>query len=256
MVWGKIEKLKNAVLVSLILTTTIFGQSAQDKIAQPESAQNKICYINDEGSVLERKTCPKTDDEKDVSLSIKNDLSFLFSIVNVPLGMSLAFENVDANEITKNINPKSYVIKDLLDQIVETDSRYKWKEYSGVINIFSENDYSILETRIPEFKVENEYPWKMDELLVQTKEFQSYLRERNLIDKIPDPDNKLGFLFIGFIGKPDPRQKISIDLKNATVREILNEIVRKKGYGIWIYREYNLVSDGKFYQMYRLEFKS
>ena len=240
--WKKTKIIK-VIFFSLILTATVFSQPMQ----------SRFCYVKDEGEILERQACAFADSkERDISSFIKKDLPDLFSLVNVPLGISLAFEDVNDAEIKQNINLESYLIKDLLDQITNVDSRYRWKEENGVINVFSENDYSILETRIPEFK-ENEYPWKMDEILIQTKEFQNYLWERNLIDKIPDPDNKHGFMITGSIGKPNPIHKISIDLKNATVREILNEVVRKRGYGTWIYREYNYVSDGKFYQMYRLE---
>lgn len=237
------RKLNATLLTFLIFPLLVFGQSTQ----------SKICIKKDEGNILEREICDyKYRDETTIASFLENDLSALFSLVNVPLGISLAFEDFNDNRVNQNFIPRSFVIKDLIDQITNTDSRYQWKEENGVINLFPKDDYSILETRISEFKVDNEYSWKIDERIVQTKEFQQYLKEKNLIDRIPDPENKYGFTIIGAVGKPNHRDKISVDLKNATIREILNEIVRKKGHGAWIYREYNLISDGKFYQMYRL----
>lgn len=237
------RKLNTILLIFLIFPLLVFGQSDQ----------SKICLKKDEGNILEREICYyKYRDETTIDSFLENDLPSVFSLLNVPLGISVAFEDFNDNRINQNFVPRNFIVSDLLNQITDTDSRYRWQEENGVINISPKNEYSILETRIPEFKVDDEYSWKMDERLVETKEFQQYLKEKNLINKIPDPENKFGFAIIGAVGKPNPRDKISVDLKNATVREILNEIVRKRGHGTWFYREYNLVSDGNFHQMYRL----
>ena len=157
----------------------------------------------------------------------KNLRQFLWSVfdsTNTPAGISLAY-NEEPYEEKYKTQPQDLSLKDMLDSFVKVKPEYNWKETNGVINVFPQNDYLILDAQIEEFKGED-YPWELQKKLIQTPEFQDYLKLRNLIDTIPDPENKKGFFITGFFGKPDPRQKISIYLKNSTVREILNEIVR------------------------------
>lgn len=173
----------------------------------------------------------------------------IFKSTDTRAGIVFA-KNEDIDEEKHILQPQSLILKDLLDSFVKVKSEYSWKEENGVINVLSKNDYSILETRISEFNVEKALPSKLRETFLQTSEFQAYLKERNLVDKVGDG----GFGTIGIVGKISERHKVTIALKNATVREILNEIVRQRGYSTcWSYREYDLVFEGKAYKMYRLE---
>jgi len=191
--------------------------------------------------------------ESDANLNLGSQsyLHNLFSRTGIPAGVVFA-ENEDIYTGFK-FQPQVLTLKEALDLFTKAKPEYVWKETNGVINIFPKNYYPILDTRISEFKIDDEFPWKMTEKLIQTKEFQRYIKERNLVDKIPDPENKHGWIFSGGVGSPNPREKRSVNLKNATVREILNEIVRKSENRFWSYQEYEVTYEGKIYYMYRLK---
>lgn len=188
----------------------------------------------------------------DGKYTIKGFIEEIFWNSDVPAGIIWTKDENIYQKFPHHLQGLS--IREALDLFVREKPEYAWEEINNeVVNIFPKNGYSIMDSRIPEFKIDTEYPWKMDEYLIQTIEFQTYLSENNLIDRVPDPENKYGFLFIGPIGRTNPRAKRSINLRNATVREILNEIIIIKASGIWSYREYDLTSNRKFYRMYRLE---
>jgi len=175
----------------------------------------------------------------------------LFDSTATPAGISFA-KDEDVYSEKYEFRPSTPKLGDILDSFAQATG-YSWRESNGVVNIFPAQDYSILDTQISRFVADKEYPSDLRKKLIETPEFQKYLHDRNLIDRVPDPMNKHGFITIGPIGRPDPRSKISFELTNASVREILNEIVRKRANGLWSYREYDLVDDNDSYSMYRLE---
>jgi hypothetical protein len=241
--------MKRTILLSLVVflfSNIAFGQ---DLIDEDASNEQKNCYNFEGVKVLERNGCAVEWENKSFFEAVKS----IFWHSSSPSGISIAFENAGENVFKFAKNPQSFVVEDLLNEVIKYDSHYQWKEIDGVINVFPGNDYSILDIRIEEFKFEKLSPTELRKKLLETKEFQQYLKTRNLIDKVPDPENKHGFINMSFIGRQNPRNKISIDLKNATVREILNEIVRQKDYGTWTYREFDRIDEGELYHIYRLE---
>jgi hypothetical protein len=186
--------------------------------------------------------------------SFSNAVHSLFWEKDVLSGFSITFEKTAEEEIVLQTTSYSVEISDLLNEIVKFNNRYEWRDFDGVYNVFPKNDYEILNTRISNFKSENLSLAKLKEQIINIPEFQIYLKENNLIDKILDTENKYGFLCCGFLGKESSMNNVSINLKNATIREILNEIVRTRGVGGWTYREFEIVDDGKSYKIYRLEF--
>lgn len=241
--------MKNFILISaaflfLSFPTAFRGQATETKIIELP----KGC-ITQTGNVLERRNC---DIEWKDEL-FPNAVTDIFWFTWIPSGISVAFENSLGDEIKINYKPSDFTVKSLLDEIVKFDKRYRWQETDGVINVFPQNDYPILDARVAEFKVEKATPKQLREKLVGTTEFQNYLKAKNLADRIPGDESRRGWMYITVAGALAERHKVSLDLKNATVREILNAIVRQRGYSIWTYREYNLISDGKTHRLYNLE---
>jgi hypothetical protein len=185
---------------------------------------------------------------------MKVDNNFYLDIIFLQTGVPAGIVWAKNDDIFKEFlfQPQRLTIKEALDSFTKVKSEYSWKEINGVINITPQIDYSILDIKIPEFKIE-EYPWKISERIIQTKEFQQYIKEKDLVDITPKYKNLQGIFTFGPIrNKQDPKEKISIDLKNATIREILNEAVRQSN-RIWSYREFDVVEDEKLYHEYRLE---
>lgn len=184
--------------------------------------------------------------------SFSNVVNKLFWEYDVPSGLSIAFEKTGEKEILINFNPNTNEINDLLNDLIKSDSRYVWKNYDGVYNVFPQEDYEILDVKISDFKSENLPLSELEKQIIDIPEFKKYLEENNLVDKIPDAEKKYGFLCCGFVGRENSRNKFSINLQNPTIREILNEIVRIRGFGAWVYREYEIQDGGKTYRIFRL----
>ena len=250
----EIEILNRCLIFSLsvIILTFLFICSAN---AQAEKT---------DADLLNKKIDNGVSQNSSEKLSVKDFIEKIFQRSDVSAGIIWAKNENVYDDFPQDL-PETNIVEAINVFILEKPA-YTWREINGVINIFPAFDeYSILDIRISEFKFENEFPWKMDEYLLKTKEFQEYLKNNNLVSKvpqkrsgivaesIPDSEDKFGFLYIGPIGRTNPRAKRSINLKNATVREILNEIILLREYGIWSYREYDLISNGNVYRIYRLE---
>lgn len=130
------------------------------------------------------------------------------------------------------------VLRNVLDAIVAVEPRYRWEIERDVINFLPVEEYPLmLNVVIPEFRVENINRFKVIDAL----------------DVIPELQNQATAL--GYSNFTEPRvrccgglggtETFSLHLRNATLREVLNALVRAQGYARWSYSEN--VYDGKRY---------
>ena len=199
-------------------------------------------------AVIERKVDHFFDGDFNKFLRLDSFFRDIFQSTCTSAGVVFA-NNEDIYKEKFELQPESLMLKDILDSFVKVKPEYLWNETNNVINIFPKDDYLILDTRIAEFKVEKISPDELYKIIVQTPEFQSYIKEKNLVDRIPG--NKYGFIISGPRGRTNYRNHVSIDLKNTTIREILNEAVRQRDCATWIYREYKVEDEGINYNFYR-----
>lgn len=156
---------------------------------------------------------------------------------------SLFYEN---KEPRYSFQLKSLILKDVLDAIVEKEPRYEWKMENGVVNVLPKEKIALLETHVANFQLENATKEKMFSALISKPEFQGAVINANLERDI--------YRCCGGLCTTTP-QRNSINLENATVREILNEIVRLNGFSSWEYREFSdKAEDGKSRRYYKLSF--
>jgi len=103
-----------------------------------------------------------------------------------------------------------------------------------------------LETKISEFKLENATKEEMFSALISKPEFQGAVISANL--------ERDTYYCCGGICARTP-QRNNIELKDATVREVLNEIVRLNGFSVWEYREFiDKAKDRENKRYYKLSF--
>jgi len=168
----------------------------------------------------------------------------VFYSVNVPAGISVVYPKESGKETLQDFMPNSFVLREVLNRVITVQPQYAWKEENGVINIYPNEDYSVLETRIQYFKLENETVSDALNRIHKTSEFKNYIQENNLREE--------DTTFFG-TGDSEKAKRFSFDLKNSTIREILNEIVKANGKGTWIYAEYesenNLLKGRKIYRL-------
>ncbi|HMS42282.1 MAG TPA: hypothetical protein PKE69_18760 [Pyrinomonadaceae bacterium] len=217
----------------LIITVPIFafGQTAKVEVV----------------SILDRQVNQsELDDEEIIPALMKS-----FYSTKVPAGVSGVFRDYTKDEFEPklNLSSKKLSLRDVLKEVTTLETRYQWKEENGVINVYPINDYPILDTVIAEFYLENKTKENLLSELLNTKEFQEYLK-KNQLSVFPFQ------IISGLLGKQVKTRRFTINLKNVTVREILNEIVRQNGKSTWIYKEYesNFLDKENTKRYYRLDF--
>ena len=138
----------------------------------------------------------------------------------------ICFEGVERNSLvdrpkyTASLQEISY--RRLIDEVVGLDNTLQWKiTPNGVINVFprgdKDNEYSnsILNSIVPQLDVEN-------------VELAHLLSNGHLFGRTL---GKYGLTFVHFVKEQDHTgtKKVSVHLKDATIRECLNAIVKSAG---------------------------
>jgi hypothetical protein len=221
----------------LYFGTALLALLAFDSPAQSQGVQKKRAQI----PPLEREVEGFNLFSIDVSVLLMKSLSSTRS----PGGMAeLPFEN---ERLKYNFEPKSLILRDVLDSILKVEPLYVWKEEKGVINLSPTENYPLLGTRVLIFHLDQATKEEMLDALQKTSEFQEALAAQKLET---EPLGDLG----GLCTETPTRN--SIRMENATVQEILNQIVRLNKYSVWLYRESSLKNEagavGK--KFYRLKF--
>lgn len=166
-----------------------------------------------------------------------------FSWTSTIGGFAMLFKENDSAKENFAFTPKSLRFRDLLDSIVAAEPRYQWKEKDGIINLIPKDNYPVLEASVARFSLKNATKEEMINGLQSTTEFLSATLKAGV-------QKNLGGSFDGIC--TETPQKNTINIYNATVQEILNEIVRLNGLSVWRYREYSVANDrtkGRFYSL-------
>lgn len=160
--------------------------------------------------------------------NITISLNSLASKFNIPLGEEPTFSHeesaIDAD--THEFVLKSKTLKEVLNLIVAVNPDYTWKINNQVINfvpIDPQESYSFLNVQLPEFKEENltieDLKWK----IMANPSVSESLKAQGIDVK--------EWAFSP--GGESLEQKISLDLKNVTVRDIFNEMVKRTNRKHW-----------------------
>ena len=171
------------------------------------------------------------------------------SVTNVPGGIVLADKQSDQIEHSYTFQPSS-PLREVLDAIVLSDDAYAWDANRGVVNVVPRRGIPpILETRIAEFNSQDLTTLTAAVgLLLRSPEVRKRMQELNYGEGF----NRLqGYYPITQPGilppkSPDP---LSIHVKNASLLDALNAIVRAHGRGVWIYREYSRPQGKHFFEV-------
>jgi hypothetical protein len=149
---------------------------------------------------------------------------------NIPIGIEV-LSNPSVNPGKKiDLQLENKSVRELLQSIVEQDTRYEWKLVDGVINVFPKNDSDILlgellSTQVAHFSVDN----CQNRLTVRS----------NLLDvssiKSKLEDAKVSPLVVAFTGIDLVKlgEKSKLNLSNKTLREVLNAIIKNSSTRFW-----------------------
>ena len=156
----------------------------------------------------------------------RNDMPISVLIGRISYHIPICFEGVERNSLvdrsTYNVSFQNITYRTLIDEVIGLDDTLQWKiSPNGVINVFPRGDKddeysnSILNPIIPELDVENV---ELAYLLSNAHPFGRAL-------------GTYGLSWVHFVKGQDfvGTKKISVHLKDATIRECLNAIVKSAG---------------------------
>jgi hypothetical protein len=119
------------------------------------------------------------------------------------------------------------LVADVLNAVVAQEPNYKWVEVDGVVNVMPrQNPASMLDLQISNFRVTNATLFDVHAAIVSLPEVRAWLDRNRLEENSPMAMDVL-------IGKGFQWPRISVNLHNASMREILNKIVSLSGFSSW-----------------------
>jgi len=134
------------------------------------------------------------------------------------------------DEYNFNIDVSGASLKDILDQIVQQRSDYRWEARSGVINILPVKSKDELVDRFLDTRIRQFAPRKgldqfgIRDAIINLPEVQTFLK----LNKVTA--NRDGYFY-----RPD-RHPSQLDLSSeeVDVRQALNKVIRDSNYKMWI----------------------
>lgn len=141
----------------------------------------------------------------------------------------------DCNQpATHSFTPRDSSLRGVLDAIVATDPLYRWEVTEGAINVIPGNQLpTFLAVRMSRFDiVEVASPREVIPQLFKVPEVQ---RAQAALGRHAVQGGVQPFCPEGC--PPNEKKKISMSLKNVTVREVLNAVAREHGSAVWWFRQ-------------------
>lgn len=206
------------VITTLILVTNNFSQVLEQKI---DSAYSK------------------TQEQSNNCIEMLAFLQDSLLKASKPGGMAMTKKSCPDNITFPELKPNELLLSERLDLIIQKNPNYRWIKDREVINLLPAKYVpELLKVRIAYLKVSfNTNLEATLAVIYKAPEFISKVEELKL---------KRGIAFGGLQPPPSNRPPTEMVFHNKTLQEILNEIVKKHGRGVWLYREYNYPGAGDF----------
>lgn len=145
-----------------------------------------------------------------------------------PGGMA-RLASCEPDTLLQSWKPSEAALREVLDVLVASDPRYKWKMEDDVVNLLpATGEPTLLKTRLSEFNIEDTASARAAlAQLLALSEVKKRMRDLHL---------KPGIALITGLSTPHPT-KFSVKQSGGTLRDALNAIARAEGQGIWDYVE-------------------
>ena len=218
---------KNFILLSVLLCISVV-QSQYTQTAEDRS-----------NSAVQDKKVKKYD------IPISTQESFLNTLraEKKPGGIVVINRNCLAVEARPQIEREYASLDAALNSIVRQDPWYEWSLEQEVVNLIPANDEpDFLKIKIKKFRLDGD--------LNTDLALERLLRLPEVKDKAEEINLNKGLMSIGLISLRNTKPRLKFELKNTTVRQVLNEIVRKDGIAVWRYYESNCNGKTKSYLEY------
>lgn len=144
---------------------------------------------------------------------------------NVPIGFEALPDEFSRRHGQKlSIEIRKGTVHEVLNYIVQADNRYQWNTTNGVIEVTpKENECSILNVMVHNFVVEDTRIEEVGFSITSNPAVRAKLQSMGLIDS----------QLITYRGEPRLQATVSFALPDMTVREILNEMIKRSYINSW-----------------------
>lgn len=175
---------------------------------------------------------------RDVNIRRSNLLLALSDLAeshNIPIGVEISPKDDLLKDHKIVVSLKTATLREVLNALINQNPLYTWSIQDGVVNVFPRTDRdpllkTLLETRIATFKVPPRTGrFTFRESITQTSEIE------RLLARFQVKAENESFLSrdIALLG-----HDFSTDFADATVRTILNRVIRDSGTKYWIVSRY------------------
>jgi hypothetical protein len=197
-------KFATVITLLLVVTCVVAAQSV------PPSSED----------LLTRQAGPMTQ----VHVSIIDKVVLGFSHAKIPGGV-VRIANCSHSDPEATIND-AVSMKDLLDLLKLKSPEYSWKVDRGVVNVIPETGFPVpLDIPISDFHVKDVTALEAFNQLVNRSDLKAAFESRGLFQGLE----------LNGGGFPISKARITLDLKNVSLLEVLNSIVRADGRAVWGY---------------------
>jgi hypothetical protein len=122
-------------------------------------------------------------------------------------------------------------VRDVINSIISQAGGYKWVEVNGVINVIpGESGIGLLNTRIGHFHVRDASAQEIREAIASLPEVANWLDK----NQVSERSIVSAFVPLQMGGLP----RISLDLHDVRLREIMNSIIKTRGFRSWCIARY------------------
>jgi len=162
---------------------------------------------------------------EDVGYQFSIALDHLAQKYTTPIGLDLEIP-VERESVSVRV-PRG-TVADILNAIIAQEPGYKWAQVNGVLIVMPEvNPNSIVGLQIAHFHVRNADLFGIHTAIVSLPEVKKWLEQNHLTERT-------AFAFDMLVGKDGYNPpRVSLNLRNVTLRDIMNEIVRRPGFHSW-----------------------
>lgn len=151
-------------------------------------------------------------------------------LANKPGGLTITKKTCRENAPFPDFKSQDISFVERLDLLTVTNPNYSWKDEEGVITLAPKNSGpELLSVKIRELKI------TFDTNLAPV--ISQILGSPEVKEKTRELGMRTGLQFGGLQSPPSKKVPIEMQFTDRTLRQILNEIVRKRGRGVWVYRE-------------------
>jgi hypothetical protein len=200
---------KLASLVFVILTGAL-GVNAQADAVKPVQLR-VIKYHGDMANLLANLA-----ESDGTPIGLETDTTKQFSVITIDL------ENV--------------TIREILNGVVQSEPRYRWRETDGAIDVVPANQtVSLMDTPVNTFKVSDVSPTEAIDQLLKLPEVESAFQLRGLrrsSSPVASATRR------NEARNSNTEKKISLDLSGVTVRQVLHRIAAESDTKFWIFRRH------------------